>query len=218
MKTFLKENWFKLIIAIVILIIGISIGYYFVVFIPEQARIQREQEQASAQQAQEKEQALELKQQQEIQAQNDLKEQAELDRQEQVRANELARQQAGYKAEQQAKIDKVNLDNCLKDVEQAYETGWANLCEKKANYKTAYNQKLDGDYTECVSKGYDTPEGCKFFLNSKIDDTYDPSCNLDSMEIALFWTNSEASELYYDTNKLKEKHTNDRNLCYQNFN
>lgn len=213
MNNFLKNHWFRLCISVVLLIVSLSCAYYLVVFLPEQASFQ--QEQIKAQQGQALE--LELKKQQEIEEQNDFKKQAELAKQQQAYADELARQQAANEAEQQAKIDKINLDNCLNEADQAFATGWASLCKKKADYKTAYNQKLDLNYSDCVSLGY-LASDCRFYSNSKIDDTYDQDCNLDSMEIALFWSNSESEELYYDANKLKEKKTEDRNLCYQQFN
>jgi len=36
MKNFLKDNWFKVIIVVVILIISLSVAYYFVVFLPHE--------------------------------------------------------------------------------------------------------------------------------------------------------------------------------------
>jgi predicted membrane protein len=35
MKNFLKDNWFKIIIAFSILIVAVSIGYYFIIYIPK---------------------------------------------------------------------------------------------------------------------------------------------------------------------------------------
>jgi len=48
MRIFLKDNWFQVIIALAIILVAISVFYYFVIFIPqkEQARIdQQKQEQ-----------------------------------------------------------------------------------------------------------------------------------------------------------------------------
>ena len=44
MKQFLKENWFKIIITLTILLIGFSIFYYFVIFIPQKEQTKLEQE------------------------------------------------------------------------------------------------------------------------------------------------------------------------------
>ena len=35
MNNFLKENWFKLIIAVAVLIVVLSVGWYFIIFLPK---------------------------------------------------------------------------------------------------------------------------------------------------------------------------------------
>ncbi len=35
MKRFIKENWFKLGMMLILLLIGLSFGYYFVIFLPQ---------------------------------------------------------------------------------------------------------------------------------------------------------------------------------------
>ena len=42
MKNFIKQNWFKIIIAVAVLIVAVSVGYYFAIYIPA-----RQQEQKS---------------------------------------------------------------------------------------------------------------------------------------------------------------------------
>ena len=42
MKQFIKENWFKLIVASAILIIAIAIGYYFIIYLPKEKVIKEE--------------------------------------------------------------------------------------------------------------------------------------------------------------------------------
>jgi type II secretory pathway pseudopilin PulG len=52
MNTFIKDNWFKIGILVVLVIIALSTAYYFVIFVPqkEKARIeQAKQEQLSSQ-------------------------------------------------------------------------------------------------------------------------------------------------------------------------
>ena len=44
MKQFLKDNWFKIVIASAILIVAISIGYYFVFFVSSNQKIKTEQQ------------------------------------------------------------------------------------------------------------------------------------------------------------------------------
>ncbi len=44
MKKFLKENWFKLGIIVILLMIGLSIAYYFVIFLPKKDIVQIEQQ------------------------------------------------------------------------------------------------------------------------------------------------------------------------------
>ena len=44
MKQFLKENWFKIIIAFIILLIGFSVFYYLVYFIPQKEKTIMEQQ------------------------------------------------------------------------------------------------------------------------------------------------------------------------------
>lgn len=44
MNTFLKDNWFKLGIIIILLIAALSVAYYFVVFIPQKERAKTEQQ------------------------------------------------------------------------------------------------------------------------------------------------------------------------------
>jgi len=44
MNTFIKNNWFKLIISIAFLIIALSAGYYFVIFMPEKTKITVQQQ------------------------------------------------------------------------------------------------------------------------------------------------------------------------------
>ncbi len=67
MNTFIKDNWFKLSIAVAVLLVAISAGYYFIIFVPnnERSKVERAQDKET-QQAQEK-QAVELQQQQESQ-------------------------------------------------------------------------------------------------------------------------------------------------------
>jgi hypothetical protein len=62
MNQFIKDNWFKLTIAACILVVALSIGYYFFVFVPqrEQNIVNRQQEEqvakkAAAQEAAQKE-------------------------------------------------------------------------------------------------------------------------------------------------------------------
>lgn len=43
-KTICVKNWFKIIIALVILLIGISVFYYLVIFIPEKEQTRQKQE------------------------------------------------------------------------------------------------------------------------------------------------------------------------------
>lgn len=44
MNNFLKENWFKLIIAIMIVVVGLSVAYYYVSFLPQKERTRLEQQ------------------------------------------------------------------------------------------------------------------------------------------------------------------------------
>lgn len=43
MKEFIKDNWFKLCFAVSVVLIGFSVFYYFVIFIPEKERMKAEQ-------------------------------------------------------------------------------------------------------------------------------------------------------------------------------
>jgi len=42
MNTFIKNNWFKLILASAVLVITISVAYYFIIFLPKQNEQNRE--------------------------------------------------------------------------------------------------------------------------------------------------------------------------------
>ncbi len=56
-KTFLQKNWFKIIVALVILLIGFSILYYFVIFLPqkEEARLEQQRQEQLAKEEKERE-------------------------------------------------------------------------------------------------------------------------------------------------------------------
>ncbi len=50
MNEFIKQNWFKIIIAVAVIVVVISIGYYFIVFLPnknEEQKILKEDTQQS---------------------------------------------------------------------------------------------------------------------------------------------------------------------------
>ncbi|MEK7124722.1 MAG: hypothetical protein AAB877_03545 [Patescibacteria group bacterium] len=55
MKEFIKQNWFKLSFATSVILIGVSIFYYFVIFIPEKEEIRVKQEQLKIEQAKQEE-------------------------------------------------------------------------------------------------------------------------------------------------------------------
>lgn len=55
MKNFLKDNWFKLSISVAIILIGISVAYYFVIFIPQREETKLEQQTQEKEKEQEKE-------------------------------------------------------------------------------------------------------------------------------------------------------------------
>lgn len=55
MKNFFKDNWFKLVISLAILLVCISIFYYFVIFIPQKERAKMEQQEKVKQEEQAKE-------------------------------------------------------------------------------------------------------------------------------------------------------------------
>ena len=44
MKEFIKENWFKIIMAFTMFLIGFSVLYYFVIFLPQKFKKQRARE------------------------------------------------------------------------------------------------------------------------------------------------------------------------------
>src|ERR1700753_3096821 len=73
MKIFIKENWFKLVIATAIILVGLSIFYYFVIFASQKEQTRLNQE-AQKQLLQEQEkQATEEQTQEQIQATNEIK-------------------------------------------------------------------------------------------------------------------------------------------------
>lgn len=49
---FLKENWFKIIIALIVSLIGFSFFYYYVIFLPQKEKTRVEAEAIKAKQAQ----------------------------------------------------------------------------------------------------------------------------------------------------------------------
>lgn len=61
MKNFLKENWFKLVIALMVVVAGLSIAYYYVLFLPqkEQARLEQQRQEQLAEELKEQQAKLE---------------------------------------------------------------------------------------------------------------------------------------------------------------
>jgi len=45
MNNFIKYNWFKIITTLAILIVALSIGYYFLFFLPDREKLKTEQNQ-----------------------------------------------------------------------------------------------------------------------------------------------------------------------------
>jgi len=114
----LKQDWFKLLIALGVIIIALSFVYYFVIFTPNQAKIKNDlakQELLYKQEQDQKQQELKAA---ELQAEQDKAAQSQALKEEQIKNTRAA------------KISRnKNFATCFNTAQDNYDANWANNCK-----------------------------------------------------------------------------------------
>jgi preprotein translocase subunit YajC len=103
MKNFLKENWFKLSFALAIILIGASVFYYFVIYLPQKEQMRIEADKQT----------------------EEMKIKAEQNKLEQERLDDLLKEQKIKQAEEDRE-EKLNA--CIATAANLYSDNWLNEC------------------------------------------------------------------------------------------
>jgi len=129
MKTILKEHWFKMICSIAIVLIALSVGYYFIFVLPAFNKEKLDIEKAK----------------QEEEAKKN-------EREEEAKKAEKA------SAVMESATKKINLSNCLNKAEENYSSNWAKACETNSEIMKDLFDKCKGgilDDGKFCEKTYD---------------------------------------------------------------
>lgn len=117
MKWF-SENWFKLIVTIIFLLIGISVFYYYVIFLPKKEQSRLDLDKAKA--------AQEILQQQ--------------------KKDQLVQEQKDQGLEDKY-LAQVNLDKCLLEESNNYTFQWLQTCNSRGLLPNDCKKFADSSYT-----------------------------------------------------------------------